>query len=153
MDARARQVRFMSTQKRVNRSQPHRCTDRAGVSRLPADFVRHVCVAVIGRTAPVLSILLSALAWVATEFLHSDYQYRQLVQPALKADRSGPPPPRVLRRAALGKLASPRSSLPHIPYPSGPVYFRRSLPNAPAADCRRAERYDGQRDLYFQHAA
>ncbi len=153
MDARARQVRFMSTQKRVNRSQPIRCTDRAAVSRLPADFARHVCAAVIGRTAPVLSILWSALAWVATEFLHPDYQYRQLVRPVLKADRRGSPPPRVRCRAALGKLASPRSSLPHIAYPSGPVYLHRPLPNAPAASCRRAERYDGQRDLYFQHAA
>ena len=157
MDARARQVRFMSTQKRVHRSQRMSCSDRAESGAYPGSHrvARLIlATAVSGRTAPLVSILWSAWVWVATNFLHSDYQYRQLVRPVLKADRRGSPPFRVRRRAALGKLASPRSSIPHIPYPSGPEYLHRTLPvKAPAGSSRRAERYDGQRDMYFQHAA
>ena len=154
MDTRARQVRFMSTQKREHRSQPQRCTHRAGVGQLPAHFARCACAAAGGPTAPLLSILWSALAWVATKFLHSDHPIRQLVRPALKADRRGSPPPPERFRAALGKLASPRSSIPHIPYPPGPARFHRTLaPKAPDGPRRRAERYDGKRDMYFQHAA
>jgi hypothetical protein len=151
----ARQVRFMSTQKRVYRSQHIRCTDRAGVGciPLPAHIARYVCAAAKGRTAPLLSIFWSALAWAATKLLHSDHPTRQLVRPLLKADRNGSPPPRARSRAALGKQASPRSSLPHIPYPSGIVRIHRILPHAPAGDHRRAERYDGKRDMHFQHAA
>jgi len=166
----------MSTQKRVNwdtpatktrrrepryRSQHKRCTDRAGAGcvPLPAHIARYVCAAAKGRTAPLMSIIWSALAWVATEFLHSDHHTRQLVQPVPEADRRGSPPPRVRSRAAQGKQASPRSSIPRIPYPSGFVSIHRTLPQgpqgpqAPDGDCRRAERYDGKRDMHFQHAA
>jgi hypothetical protein len=160
----------MSTQKRVNgptpatktrrrgpryRSQQRRCMDRAGVGciPLPAHIARYVFAAAKGRTAPLVSIVWSALAWVATKFLHSDHHIGQLVRPVLKADRRGSPPPGVASRAALGKQASPRSSLPHIPYPSGLASIHRILPHAPAGDHRRAERYDGKRDMYFQHAA
>jgi hypothetical protein len=171
----------MSTQKRDNgptpatktrrqgsryRSQPE-CTNRAGVGciPLPAQIARYVCAAAKGETAPLVSILWSALALVATKFLHSDHHIRQLVQPVLEADRRGSPPPRARSRAALGKQASPRSSIPHISYPSGFAGIHRSLPRgavgqrgpvvpqAPDGDHRRAERYDGKRDMYFQHAA
>lgn len=146
----------MSTQKRVNRSQQIKCTDCAGVGcfPLPVQIARYVCAAANGRTAPLMSILWSALAWVATKFLHSDHHIRQLVRPVLKADRRGSPPSRARRRAALGKQASPRSSIPHIPYPSGFARIHRSLPpQAPDGYSRRAERYDGKRDMYFQYAA
>jgi hypothetical protein len=172
----------MSTQKRVNgttpatktrrrgpryRSQPVRCTKREGVGciPIPAHIARYVCAAANGRMAPLLSILWSALAWAATKFLHSDHQFRQLVRPSPVADRRGLPPPRVRSRAAMGKQASPRSSIPHISYPSGLVSIHRTLPlgstgpldpvgpQAPAGYRRRAERYDGKRDMYFQHAA
>jgi len=160
----------MSTQKRGNgttpatktrrrgpqyRSQQRRCMDRAGVGciPLPAHIARYVFAAAKGRTAPLVSIVWSALAWVATKFLHSDHHIGQLVRPVMKADRRGSPPPRVASRAALGKQASPRSSLPHIPYPSGLASIHRIWPHAPAGDHRRAERYDGKRDMYFQHAA
>jgi hypothetical protein len=44
------------------------------------------------------------------------------------------------------------SCLPiHLPAVSS--RFHRALPWAPAAVCRRTERYDGKRDLHFQHAA
>jgi len=163
----------MSTQKRVNRSQQTRCTDRmgAGCIPLPGPIARYVCAAAKGRTAPMMSIFWSAIIWVATKFLHSDYHIRQLGQPLLKVDRRGSPPPWVACRvplgkhAALGKQASPRSSIPHISYPSVHSGIHRilpqgaswppgrSVPQAPDGDRRRAERYDGKRDMYFQHAA
>lgn len=139
------------------RSQLTKSTDRAGVGcfPLPAQIARYVCAAAKGPTAPLVSILWSTLAWVATKFLHTDHHIGQLVRPVLKADRRGSPPLRVQRRAALGKQASPRSSIPHIPYPSGLAHSHPTLPYAPITrlNGRRAERYDGKRDMYFQHAA
>ena len=167
MDTRARQVRFMSTQKRENRWQRKSCTERTGVlggqswSRgrtagndfRPTHVARFASVIASGQTAPLVSILWSAFAWLATKFLPSDHHLGQLVRPVLKADRRGSAPPRVPNRAALGTQASPRSSLPHIPYPSGSPRLHPTLPHAPAGHRRRAERYDGKRDMYFQHAA
>jgi hypothetical protein len=167
MDTRARQVRFMSTQKRESRWQRKSCTERKGVlggqswSRgrttrndpRPIYVARFASAVANGQTAPLVSILWSAFAWMATKFLRSDYLLGQLVRPVLKADRRGSAPPRVPNRAALGTQASPRSSLPHIPYPSGSPRLHPTLPHAPAGHRRRAERYDGKRDMYFQHAA
>ena len=171
MDARARQVGFMSKQKRENRTTPATktcrrglryhlqhvsCTERAGArdDSSPAHIARFVCAVAGGGTAPLWSTFWSAIAWLATKFLQSDYLIRQLVRPVLKADRRGSPPPWVRLRAALGKQASPRSSIPHIPYPSGFARIHLPLPpQAPDGLRRRAERYDGKRDMYFQHAA
>ena len=176
MGYRARQVGFMSTQKRENRSSPatkhcrrwvryrwqrNRYTERARGEALPsfAAIARHVCAAASGRTAPLLSIFWSACAWLATNFLRLDHHFGQLVRPVFKADRRGSPPLRVSNRAALGTQASPRSSLPHISYPSGLVRLHPSLPQgppgpqAPDGKFRRAERYDGKRNMYIQHAA
>jgi hypothetical protein len=166
MDSRARQVRFMSTQKRESRWQRRSCSERTGVlggrfwSRgrttrnepRSIHVARFVC-AVANETAPLMSILWSAWAWMATKFLRTDHLLGQLVRPVLKADRHGAPPPRVRSRAAMGTQASPRSSLPHIPYLSGSAGLHPTLPHAPAGHRRRAERYDGKRDMYFQHAA
>jgi hypothetical protein len=154
-DARARQVGFMSTQKRENRWQRMSCRERAGVGSfpLPTQFARHVCAIAKVGTAPLLSIFWSAYAWLATKFLQMDYLIRQLVRPVSVARHRGSQPPGVVRRAAVGIQASPRSSLPHISLLSGFAHFRRSLPQVPAGNHRRAERYDGKRDLYFKHAA
>jgi hypothetical protein len=40
-----------------------------------------------------------------------------------------------------------------IHFPAMNSRIRRTLPWAPAAERRRTERYDGKRDLHFQHAA
>jgi hypothetical protein len=167
MDSRARQVRFMSTQKRESRWQRKSCTERTGVfggqswsqgrttgnDPRPTHVARFASAIANGQTAPLVSILWSAFAWMATKFLRSDHLLGQLVRPVLKADRRGSAPPRVPNRAALGTHASPRSSLPYLPYPSGSPGFHPTLPHAPAGWRRRAERYDGKRDMYFQHAA
>lgn len=169
----------MSTQKRENRSQRFQGTERARAHGAPGDrflslgwnamkfplqvhLARYVRAAVNGPTASFWSIIWSAWAWfhprdrdpspgprkLATEFLQSDHHPRQLVQPFFEADHRGSPP----LRAARPK-ASPRLSRPHIPYPSGLVRLHPTLPQDPAGDHRRAERYDGKRDMYFQHAA
>jgi hypothetical protein len=185
MDPGARQVGFMSTQKRESRWQRMSCAERAGALGIPGDrlsspgrqarslpsvahIARYVCAIANGRTASLLSILWSAWAWFhpsgkasppgapelpATKFLRSDRPIRQLVQPVLTVNRRGSPPSWAGRRAALGLPASARSSLPHIPSPSGLARFHLTLPQAPAGIHRRAERYDGKRDMYFQHAA
>jgi hypothetical protein len=170
MGSRARQVGFMSTQKRENRASPAtkirrravrcrwqriKCTERARGKALPspAHFARYVRAVAGGRTAPLLSILWSTWAWLATQFLQPDHHFGQLVRPVLKADHRGSQPPGVSNRAALGTQASPRSSLPHIPDPSGLARLHLPLPQVPAGYHRRAERYDGKRDMYFQHAA
>ena len=158
----ARQVGFMSTQKREDPSTPATttsrrgswgwqhmsCTERAGVAR-------HVCAAAKGQTAPLMSIFWSAVAWLVTKFLQPDRPDRQLARPRLSAEHRGSPPPLVRSRVSLTKQASPRSSNPHIPDPSGPVRLRPPLPQFRAArhGGRRTERYDGKRDMYFQHAA
>ena len=178
----------MSTQKRENRSTPatktclrgprnrwHRvgCTERAGAARgiSPAAIVRYICSVASGQTALLVSILWSA--WIPSDtdpspeilerleakFLLSDYHFGQLVRSAFKAELRGSPPLRVHGRGALGTKASLRSSLRHIPYPSGVTGLHRTLPQgplgpqAPAGYRRRAERYDGKRDMYLQHTA
>jgi hypothetical protein len=156
----ARQVGFMSTQKREDHSTPSTKIYRREIwsrqhtdSTKRASVARHACAAAKGRTASLLSILWSALAWLATKLLQTERPIRQLVQPSLSAERRGSPPPLVGSRASLSRQASPRSSIPRIPEPSGLARFRRSLPQFPADNYRRAERYDGKRDMYFQHAA
>ena len=160
----------MSTQKRENRWQRKTCTERAGVRVYPhpAHSARNACAIANGGTAPLLSLLWVAWAWfhssdkdlspgapgwLATNFLQSDHHIRQLVQPALEANRRGSPPPWAGRHAAFGTPASPRSSLSPIPFPSGFAPLLLPLPQAPVGNRRRAERYDGKRDMYFLHAA
>jgi len=167
----------MSTQKRENRYLPATetcrmgprfrwqrllCTERAGGwgTLVPTPFARHSCAGAGGGTAPLLSTfwLWSVWVWLATKFLHADISIGQLVQPAFPAERTASPPPfgaccPQSWHGARGASVSPRSSLPPIPFPSGPACLHLTLPQAPAAYQRRAERYDGKRDLYFQHAA
>ena len=167
----------MSTQKRESRKapaalvsrtslrqrRPH-CSDRAGAI---APLARFVCATAGHVTAPLWSALLSiwvyhpsnenlllgALVWVATKFLLADQLRGYSVRPLFVAGLSGSPRPPVRRRAAFGSPASPRSSLPPIPFLSGLARLHRILPQAPVALQHRAERYDGKRDLYFLHAA
>jgi len=165
----------MSTQKREYRSSPvtetcHRLlrfrrqrtssTERAKrrgrfISTL---FARYGCAGAGGGTAPLLLTFWSLGVWLATKFLQVGLPIGQRVRPVFSAERTDSPPPFGACRpriwlGAFGASVSPRSSLPPIPFPSGTTRLHLTLPQAPAAYQRRAERYDGKRDLYFLHAA
>ena len=160
----------MSTQKRESRSnlamspcrlglrhcrQRQSSAERTGAG---APIARYACAQAGRITAPLWSTLGSIWAWLATTFLLADQLPGYFAQPRFVAELSGSPPVSACRSAArrlaaYGTPASPRSSLPPIPFPSGLTRLHRNLPQAPAAYRRRAERYDGQRDLYFLHAA
>ena len=155
----------MSTQKRASRfspaarvcrmgdtrrrRQPWKGTHRAEVrgSVTPASRARSASAGAGGITAPYHSIAWSIWFWMATNFLLWDQPLRLSVRPAIGAERSGSPP---LGSAASGLPASPGH--PAIPFPSSHVSLHPASPQAPAK-IRRAERYDGQRNLHFLHAA
>jgi|KBSMisStaDraftv2_1062788.scaffolds.fasta_scaffold00612_12 hypothetical protein len=140
----------MSTQRRASRTVPAMKTDRMELWRL---------------TAPLMSIVWLAWAWLcscdessqiavtdrkATNSLHSDHDNETL---ASQNNGSGSAPP---GRVSVGPhlRVSHRSSLRYVPNLL-PVraHLPATLPLAPAGETRWAERHDGKRDLYFQHAA
>jgi hypothetical protein len=141
----------MSTQRRASRMLPAMKTDRAGLRSL---------------TAPLMSIIWLAWAWLvsdgstpqeatfrqATNSLLSDRHNETL---ARLNNRSGSPPPGwVGVVASCGLRVTQRSSLRHVPrFLPSRAHLHTTLPIAPAGEVRWAERHDGKRDLYFQHAA
>lgn len=119
-----------------------------------------------GITAPLVSMICMAWAWllssgeppqetsnrVATESLLSDHRSelfaglgsRRSLLPRCRASGTTASVPRIAQRSSL--------SIPVFPVRTR---LRHTLPHAPAArpgECW-AERHDGKRDLYFQHAA
>jgi hypothetical protein len=94
--------------------------------------------------------------WVTKTSLQSDHSYLNIVTAAWNSqqdvNRESPPPGSGFS-AATGTLTTRRSSLPFIPSPSGFADFHPALPLFPALNSCWTERYDGKRDLYFQHAA
>ncbi len=118
-----------------------------------------------GITAPLMSIIWLAWIWLktgdersresidrmATNSLPSDYCFETF---AGLGSLSGSPP-RVGagdRRLSIPQ-ATRRSSPLHIPIIPVRARLHPTLPQAPAGKVRWAERHDGKRDLYFQHAA
>ncbi len=89
----------------------------------------------------------------STDSLQSDYRNTRLDRLVALNIRRGSPPSRAGHRAEAVTLKSFGSSFPPIPFSSGFARFHLSLPRVPAALRRRSERYDGKRDMYFQHAA
>jgi hypothetical protein len=119
---------------------------------IPTRFAQSLIAVAGGGTAPLTSFLMAWVVWLTT-FLQADQPPGQFVQPAFEAELPGSPPGSACRFAASSQPAFPRSSLPPIPFLSGLARFHLTLPQAPAAYRRRAERYDGKRDLYFLNAA
>ena len=164
---------FMSTQKRETRTalaieRPRRangtpwqraiCMEYAPAAgtRVPARDAIGFRAAASGRTAPFMSMVMWAWAWLATKFLHKEQPSRQSVQPETSVELPGAAPPRRPSQAAVrGTPECPRSSLPPMPLLSGFASSLLTLPHAPAARTSEhlAERHDGKRDLYFLHAA
>src|SRR5258708_813237 len=153
------------------------CMERVGIS-ISAARTGGLLASVI--TAPLVSIIWLAWVWfstpatrvrrrgsrelrscdqgpraktfrVATNSLQSDYWFESF---AGIGSVSGSPP---RYRAGGSRLPDPqathRSSLPHISVLPVRTDLYPPLPQAPAGTVRWAERHDGKRDLYFQHAA
>jgi hypothetical protein len=93
---------------------------------------------------------LGAPEWLATNSPQSGYRIVQFVRQEL---RHGSPPFGAGPGAATGTPATHGSDLPHIPSPSGHARLHLTSPRDLAGRRRQAERYDGKRNLYFQHAA
>ncbi|MBS1801763.1 MAG: hypothetical protein JST28_00270 [Acidobacteria bacterium] len=142
----------MSTQRRASRI-------ISAITLIRAEFRR--------LTAPLMSIIWLAWGWFvagdeashggeanrkATNSLLSDHDHETL---AASSNRSGSAPPgRLSAGPPPGLRVSHRSSLRFVPNLL-PVraHLHSTLPIAPAGEVRWAERHDGKRDLYFQHAA
>ena len=140
----------MSTQRREYRWQHRVCTEHAKrSSQIGLAFIAWFArvIATVG-TAPPKAILKMPAARLATNSLQSDHLFAQLA-PFVEQDiRRGSPPTGMATRPA-----GFRSFLPLALSPPVLVSVHPSLPNHPAGKCRWTERYDGKRDLYFQHAA
>ncbi len=163
MDRAPGRIGFMSTQRRENRSQRTGCTDCARPSGelIPGLFARTNRVYASGGTAPPgfpaiyqpgdEELSLWVPVSLATNSLLSGYRIVQLVR---HFRALGWPPSTAAWGSATGtNSATHGSSLPHIPSPSGYARLHPILPQIPAGRRRWAERYDGKRDLYLQHAA
>ena len=134
-----------------NRRQRRSCTGSAMVSghAIPAPIALYLRAFAAVGSAPRPN-------WMATCSLKSDHSYLDFVTPAwfVKQDmRRGSPPPGAGLRAASGTITTRRSLLPFIPSPPGFAYFHPAWPEFPALNSCWTERYDGKRDLHFQHAA
>ena len=92
-------------------------------------------------------------ALTSTNSLQSDYRNTRPVRLVSLNIRPVSPPARAGQGAAAATLKFFGSSFPPIPSSSGFARLHPSLPRVPAALRRRSERYDGKRDMYFQHAA
>jgi hypothetical protein len=169
MDRAPGRIGFMSTQRRESRWRHQSCTEGTGASRLEslALIASKVCASANDGTAPP-----RIAAGLATNSLHLGDRIAQLVQfvqfvlrillvqlvqlaqfGSQQNDRIGSPPPGAERQAVSGTPATRRSSLPHIPFPSGLARLHRTLPRVPAGRRRWAERYDGKGNMYLQYAA
>ena len=142
----------------------------------PAPIVQFGSMSASGGTAPPdfsvfhpndEDLSLGTPVWLATNSPHSDHRLAPLVllarlvqfvqllagQIVRQGLRQGSPPfgARLLR--ATGTPASHGLSLPHLPLPTGITRLHWTSPRVPAGICRWAERYDGKRDMYLEHAA
>ena len=155
------------------------CMERAGIS-VSASRTGSALASGPGITAPLMSIIWLAWAWfstpatkvcrrgpvglrscdegsraatfrMATNSLLSDHRF----ETSAGHDRLSSSPPR--NEAGRRRLSVPqvthRLSPPRIPSLPVRTHLHPTLPKAPAGEVRWAERHDGKRDLYFQHAA
>ena len=150
MDLEPGRIGFMSTQRRENRWQRIGCTKRAAAleKSSPAPIVQQIrALATVGTAPPRFG------ARLATNSLHLDSCTSRYFELFAQEIRRGLPPIWEACHTVASLTAGRRSSLPLIPHPSALDSFHPALPQFPAANRSRTERYDGKRDLYFQHAA
>ncbi len=163
MDRAPGRIGFMNTQRRVSRWQRTRCTERREALGRPgltsaAQYGR--AHANSGTAPPGIATWFylsgrflspEAPAWLATNSLRTDHPIEQLVEQ--DGCCGSPPLCGSGRHATTCTPATLRSSLSHIPFLSGFARLHPTLPQGPAGRSRWTERYDGKRDLHFQHAA
>jgi hypothetical protein len=150
---------FMSTQRRENRFSPaaifrrlalrfrRRITQRSEQTKAarPLPVPPTSTALADGRTAPPQLTVRSA-----TNSLHTDQAFAPI---AWKVSRSGSPPLALARCSASFPPASVRPFRLVSSIPPCLESLHAASPQAPAALSRRAERYDGKRDLHFLNAA
>jgi len=138
----------MSTQRREFRWRRTRSTRRLGALEQvgSAPIAALGSVTACGGTAPP-----ALPARLATNSLPLDDRWFHSVQ--LVRFLRGSPPFWVGSRLVAAVPALAGFSLPPIPLASCLALLHPALPQFPAAKRRRAERYDGKRDLHLQHAA
>ena len=112
----------------------------------PRPSTRNFPALAAGRTAPP-----EISDRVATSPLRSDQHNQQLIRIAPRDIRLGSPPSGQASSRRFPWRCSPGDRPIHILAVTS--RFHRAVPWAPAALRRRTERYDGKRDLHFQHAA
>jgi hypothetical protein len=109
-------------------------------------------IATVGTAPPLAAEKQQALR-LATNSLQPDYLDIQPVRlPFRRASRTAPPIP-AGRRTTAGVPATRRSSLRLTPTPSAVESLHPFRSKTPAGKSRWSERYDGKRNMYFQHAA
>ena len=101
-----------------------------------------------GETAPP-----DPLARLATSSLQLERRNTRLVRLALRSIGLSLAAPQGRPASDSRPVSVFRVILFAQPYPSGFAHFHPSSPQLPAAVSCRTERYDGKRNLYFQHAA
>jgi hypothetical protein len=141
-------IGFMNTQRRDDRSRVASCKDRLGSSgsEAPTYRVESLPANAPGQTAP-----LGAPALAATNSLRMDRANQQPIRLVCFAFRPGSPPP---RQAATQRPSFDRPlGSPPFPISAGYARFHSALPRVRSAFRCPTERYDGKRNLYFQHAA
>jgi len=142
----------MSTQRRASRMISAISLDRAEFRRLTAPLMSIIWLAWVWLRFCEEESQTVVTDWKATNSLLSDHDHETLAAPS---NRSGwAPPGRSSAGPPPGSRVSHLSSLRYVPnFLPVRAHLHSTLPIAPAGEVRWAERHDGKRDLYFQHAA
>ena len=117
---------------------PNGPAGHSGTRPDPQKAQRQGCVAELPRMA-------------ATDSLQSDHRNQHRAWPVQLDIHLGWPP--LKQAAARRPLRNIPSGVPLVPIPAVTARLHPALPWDPAALSCRTERYDGKRDLHFQHAA
>jgi len=141
-------IGFMKTQRLQDCLRLARCKDCVGNSgiQFPSSPARELPAIAAGQTAPPVHRSASA----ATKSLLSDHPRQSFVRLVSFQLRFGSPPKQASERRLIRSFFP---GVPHMPSFAGSALSHLTLPCVPAALSRRTERYDGKRNLHFQHAA
>jgi hypothetical protein len=161
MDNAPGRIGFMSTQRRASRWQQTGSTGRAELLGLLRSYfgARYGRALASGGTAPPnshlsdkgLPLTSESPARLATNSLLKDHRIAMLARLGIR--RCSPPHGVADGSAETAKTAMHRSSIPHIPNLPARTCLHYTLPHAPVGKRHWAERHDGKRNLYIQHAA